>query len=91
MEPPRRLGSVNSGLDDLLRVTGCADIEELSSAVDEDADVDIWVEACPGGVRVSTGAAAIDLPYPFTLADFREVLDELETDYLRRCSPADDT
>lgn len=72
-------------LPDLLHFTGCADIEELSSQVYDDSDVDTWVDTFADGVEVSTTAGAVGLPYPFTMKEFRDVLEDVENDYLRRC------
>jgi hypothetical protein len=73
-------------LSDLLSLTGCADIEELSSEVYEDSDIDTWVSASADGVEIRTAACAIGLPYPFALHDFWDVVAEVEADCLRRCA-----
>ncbi len=72
-------------LADLLHFTGCATIEELSANIYDNSDVDTWVSEYEGGVEISTTACAIGLPYPFTMVEFGDVLDEVEADYLRRC------
>jgi hypothetical protein len=88
MTEPSRLpgaGSIIVSVHDLLHFTGCADIEELSAQVYDDFDVDTWVGTYADGVEVRTTACAIGIPFPFTLAEFRDVLAEVEADYLRRC------
>ena len=84
---PRGVHRINIvvSLADLLHFTGCADIEELSTNVYDNSDVDTWVSEYEGGIEVSTTAGAIGLPYPFTTVEFLGVLDEVEADYLRRC------
>lgn len=72
-------------LSDLLHLTGCGDIDELSAQVYDDSDVDTWVAAYKDGVEISTTAGAVGLPYPFTMREFRAVLDDVEADYLGRC------
>lgn len=81
----REVDWVVVSLADLLHFTGCADIEELSANVYDNSDVDTWVGEYEDGIEVSTTAGAIGLPYPFTMVEFHEVLDEVEADYLRRC------
>ncbi len=72
-------------LPDLLHFTGCADIDEVSAQIYDDSDVDTWVDTYEEGVEISTTAGAVGLPYPFTMREFRAVLEEVEVDYLRRC------
>lgn len=70
-------------LPDLLHFTGCADIDELSAQVYDDSDVDTWVATYEEGIEIST--TAVGLPYPFTMKEFRDVLEDVEVEYLRRC------
>jgi hypothetical protein len=79
-------GSIVVSIHDLLHFSGCADIEELSAQVYDDSDVDTWVATYADGVEVRTTACAVGIPFPFTMAEFRDVLEEVEADYLRRCS-----
>ncbi len=70
-------------LPDLLWATRCSDIDELSDAVYDDSDIDTWVDDVGIGVLVRTTGCATELRYPFTLADFWEVVAEIEDDHLR--------
>ena len=65
-------------MGELLLATGCADVDELSATVDGDANPDMWVEEADGGVEVGSGVRATVLAFPFLLAEFWAVVDEVE-------------
>ena len=73
-------------LPDLLWATRCADIEQLSDAVYDDSDIDTWVDELSVGVLVRTTGCATELCYPFTLADFWEVVVQVADDHLGSCA-----
>ena len=77
------LDCVVASLPDLLHFAGCVDIDGLSAQV-YDSDVHTWVATHEDGIEVSTTAGAVGLPYPFTMREFRDVLEDVEADYLRR-------
>jgi hypothetical protein len=52
-------GAIVVSIHDLLYVTGCSDIGQLSDQVYDDSDVDTWVDSCAEGVEVRTAACAI--------------------------------
>jgi hypothetical protein len=83
-------GRVVVNLTDLLHLTGCADLDELSALIDGDADADMSVVEIEGGIDVSTFGGATGLDYPFTLADFWEVVAETEEDEIRRWEQAEE-
>jgi hypothetical protein len=70
-------------LADLLAATGCADLEELSGLVDSDSEPDMWVDEIDGGVEIGSGTQATCLEFPFLLADFWAVVDEVEREEAR--------
>ena len=76
-------------LPDLLHHTGCTDLDELGALIDGDADVDMWVDEMAGGIEVRTSRTGTGLGYPFTMADFWEVVAEAEDDEVRRWEAED--
>jgi hypothetical protein len=82
--------SIVVSLSDLLHLTGCADLDELSELIDGDADADMSVVEIEGGIDVETFGGATGLDYPFTLGDFWEVVAETEEDEIRRWEQAEE-
>ncbi len=85
--PAHRRGVVTD-LGQLLLATGCADVDELSATVDGDADPDMWVEEADGGVEIGSGVRATVLAFPFLLAEFWAVVDEVEQQELEQIESA---
>jgi hypothetical protein len=77
-------------LADLLYLTGCADLDELSAVIDDEADADMSVVEIEGGIDVETFGGATGLDYPFTLGDFWEVVADAEEDEIRRWEQAEE-
>ena len=72
-------------LPDLLHFSGCADLDELSAVVDDDADVDVCLEELDdGGVEVRGPTIGTELLYPFTMEEFWQVVTKTEEDEVRR-------
>ena len=69
---------------DLLALSGCADLDELTALVDSDSDVDLWLTALDDGLEVGGGVFSTVLAYPFFMAEFWEVVDEVEREQIRR-------
>jgi hypothetical protein len=65
-------------VSDLLAMTGCAGLDELSEIVDGDCDPDMWVTQTDDGVEIGSGVLATCLAFPFFLTEFWEVVDEME-------------
>jgi hypothetical protein len=71
-------------LSDLLAATGCEDIDGLSAVVDADCEPDVWVVELDAGVEVGSGTTGIGLEFPFPLADFWALVDEVEREEAER-------
>ena len=79
----RRLGTLVVTDADLVHATGVGSLDDLSELIDADADVDLWLVPEPQGVEVRGPRFGTLLTYPFTLADFWSVVNEVERDNLR--------
>jgi hypothetical protein len=67
-----------AGLDEFLRALDCPDVGTLSEIVDDDAEPDMWVSEIDGAIEVGSGTSATCLEFPFAIAEFWEVVREVE-------------
>jgi hypothetical protein len=86
----RRLDRVVISEPDLLALSGCADLDELAALVDSNSDVDLWLTAMDDGLEVGGGVFSTVLAYPFFMAEFWEVVDEVERDQIRNWEADDE-
>jgi hypothetical protein len=86
----RSLDQVVISEPDLLALCGCADLDELAALVDSDSDVDLWLTALDDGLEVGGGVLSTVLVYPFFVAEFWEVADEVERAQIRRWEAEDE-
>jgi hypothetical protein len=83
---PRVSDDEVQGLADLLRLTGAADLHGLSNLANEYLDADAWIpplgeqDDLPNQLLLRVGNGGTHLQFPFVLADFWEVLDEMEAE-----------
>ena len=83
-----RATTIVVSLPDLLWATGTETIEELARLVDDDCDVDLWVDATDSGIEIGAGLWAICLDYPFHVAAFWATVQEVEAEEIRRWESA---
>jgi hypothetical protein len=75
--PAHRRG-IATDLSGLLAAIGCADIDELCDLVDGDCEPDMWVAGVEGSIEIGSGVRATLLAFPFPVAEFWAVVDEVE-------------
>jgi hypothetical protein len=68
----------------LLAATGAEDIEGLSALVDDDCEPHVWTADTDTGVEVGSGVWATCLDFPFSLAAFWTLVNEVEAEETAR-------